>query len=335
MGKSVAANAFSFLIIAMIALAAVVAWGQKQFRAPGPLTEDAVVVIEQGANLRQATAKLVEVGAISNEQIFRLGARFSERDSSLKFGEYLIPASASMEEILDIVSSGRSIDYRVTIPEGWYMSEIAARINANEDLVGELENLPPEGYLAPNTYSFLRGDTRQSVIDRMAEEQTRILDEAWETRDPDLPLESKEELLILASIVESEAGGAGEWGLVASVFYNRLNANMRLEADATIRYGLTDGTERLRRGLRESELARETAYNTYQIRGLTPTPISNPGEAAIRATANPETSPYYYFVLDGSGGHAFAENYDQHRQNVATWRRIEAERAAAAAESSD
>ena len=138
-------------------------------------------------------------------------------------------------------------------------------------------------------------------------------------------------------MVITEAGGAGEWGLVASVFYNRIRANMRLEADATIRYGLTDGTERLRRGLRESELARETAYNTYQIRGLTPTPISNPGEAAIRATANPETSPYYYFVLDGSGGHAFAENYDEHRRNVAAWRRIEAERAAAAAaqESSD
>ncbi len=339
MGKSLAANAFSFLIIALIAVAGVIAWGQKQFRAPGPLAEDSVVLINQGDNLRDATAALLEIGAIENEQIFRLGARFSERDSALKFGEYLIPAASSMDEILTIITSGRSIDYRVTIPEGWYTSEIVARLNASEDLTGELENIPPEGYLAPNTYSFLRGDTRQSIIDEMYAEQQRILDDAWANRDPDLPIDTKEELLILASIVESEAGGAGEWGLVASVFYNRIRANMRLEADATIRYGLTDGTERLRRGLRESELARETAYNTYQIAGLPPTPISNPGAQAIYATANPETSPYYYFVLDGSGGHAFAENYDEHRRNVAAWRQIEAElraaEAAAAEESGD
>lgn len=326
MGRSVAANAFTFLILAIVALGGFVAWAQGQFRNEGPLSEDLVFEVARGATLGAVTEGLLSAGAISNEQIFRIGARYTDRDNKLKFGEYVLPAGSSMDEILDILVEGKSVQYFVTIPEGMYISEIVARINANEDLTGEIETLPAEGMLAPNTYSFQRGDTRQSVVDRMLEAQIAILDEAWEGRAVDLPLASKEELLILASIVESEAGGAGEWGLVASVFYNRLAANMRLQADATLRYGLTDGEERIRRGLRESELAKETAYNTYQIAGLTPTPISNPGREAILATANPEVSKFYYFVLDGSGGHAFAESLQEHNKNVAAWRKIEAER---------
>lgn len=328
MGRSLAANAFSFLIVALIIVASIVAWAQKQFRDPGPLAEKITFQVPSGANLGRVTSDLVVVGAIGDERIFRLGARFSERDTSLKFGEYVLPAGVSMDEILNILVEGKSVEQRVTIPEGWYTAEIMARLNAVEELTGEISTVPAEGLLAPNTYSYLRGEDRQAIIDRMAAAQQEILDEAWEGRAEGLPLESKEELLILASIVESEAGGAGEWGLVASVFYNRMKAGIRLQADATLRYGLTDGQERLRRGLRESELARETGYNTYNFAGLTPTPISNPGRDAIFATANPETSPYYYFVLDGSGGHAFAESYQEHRRNVAAWRRIEAERAA-------
>jgi UPF0755 protein len=326
MGRSVAANAFTFLILLIVALGGFVAWAQGQFRNEGPLVEDLVFEVARGATLGAVSENLLSVGAISNEQLFRIGARYTERDTKLKFGEYVLPAGSSMDGILDILVEGKSVQYFVTIPEGMYITEIVARINANEDLTGEIESLPAEGMLAPNTYSFQRGDTRQSVVDRMLEAQIAILDEAWEGRADGLPLESKEELLILASIVESEAGGAGEWGLVASVFYNRLAANMRLQADATLRYGLTDGEERIRRGLRESELAKETAYNTYQIAGLTPTPISNPGRNAILATANPEISKFYYFVLDGSGGHAFAESLQQHNKNVAAWRKIERER---------
>lgn len=326
MGRSIAANAFTFLILLFVGLGGFIAWAQGQFRDEGPLTDALVFEVARGATLGAVTADLVSLGAISNEQLFRIGARYTERDTKLKFGEYVLPAGSSMDGILDILVEGKSVQYFVTIPEGMYLTEIVARINANEDLTGEIESLPAEGMLAPNTYSFQRGDTRQSVVDRMLEAQIAILDQAWDGRAEGLPLASKEELLILASIVESEAGGAGEWGLVASVFYNRLAANMRLQADATLRYGLTDGGERIRRGLRESELAKETAYNTYQIAGLTPTPISNPGRDAILATANPETSKFYYFVLDGSGGHAFAENLQQHNKNVAAWRKIERER---------
>lgn len=326
MGRSIAANAFSFLIVIMLGIAGLVGWAQGQFRDTGPLSEEMVFNVARGATLSGVSAKLLEAGAISSEQIFRIGAKYTQRDNRLKFGEYVLPAGSSMDEILDILVTGKSIQYFVTIPEGMYISEIVGRIYANEDLVGDIDTLPAEGMLSPNTYSFQRGDTRQSVVDRMLKAQNDILEEAWAGRAADLPLNSKEELLIMASIVESEAGGAGEWGLVASVFYNRLAANMRLQADATIRYGLTEGGERLRRGLRESELAKETPYNTYQIAGLTPTPISNPGRDAIFATANPETSGFYYFVLDGSGGHAFAKNLREHNNNVAAWRAIERQR---------
>lgn len=326
MGRSIAANAFTFLILLMVALGGFVAWAQGQFRNEGPLVEDLVFEVARGATLGVVSGNLLSVGAISNEQLFRIGARYTERDTNLKFGEYVLPAGSSMDGILDILVEGKSVQYLVTIPEGMYISEIVVRINANEDLTGEIETLPAEGMLAPNTYSFQRGDTRQSVVDRMLEAQVSILDQAWEGRAEGLPLASKEELLILASIVESEAGGAGEWGLVASVFYNRLAANMRLQADATLRYGLTDGAERLRGRLFQSQLDKETVYNTYQIAGLTPTPISNPGREAILATANPEISKFFYFVLDGSGGHAFAVNLQQHNKNVAAWRKIERER---------
>ena len=227
MGRSIAANAFTFLILMIAALGGFIAWAQGQFRNEGPLTEDLVIEVVRGATLGGISENLLYVGAISNEQIFRIGARYTQRDTKLKFGEYVLPAGSSMDEILNILVEGKSIQYFVTIPEGMYIAEIVARINANEDLTGEIENLPTEGMLAPNTYSFQRGDTRQSVVDRMFEAQIAILDAAWEGRAEGLPLASKEELLILASIVESEAGGAGEWGLVASVFYNRLAANMR------------------------------------------------------------------------------------------------------------
>ncbi len=327
MGRSIAANAFTFLIVALLALAGLFAWGQGQFRNPGPVAEDTVFEVPKGANLTKVAEALEAGGLISSGPVFRIGARYTKRDNKLKFGEYLIPQGASMDEILDILTSGKSIQYFITLPEGLYTSEIIAKIEANPDLTGAIEEIPPEGMMAPDTYSFQRGDTRQSVVDRMVKAQQEILDEAWANRAPDLPLESEQELLILASIVESEAGGAGEWGKVASVFYNRLEKGMRLEADATLRYGLTMGKERLRRGLFQSELDKETPYNTYMIPALTPTPISNPGREAIFATANPEKTPYFFFVLDGSGGHAFAVTYKEHQRNVAAWRAIERERA--------
>ncbi len=325
MRKAIAANALTFVILAAIVFGGAISWGRAQFYAVGPLSEPVLVTVNSGDTLTRVTPRLVEAGAISSAEIFRLGARYSGLDSQLKFGEYEIPAGASMEEILLVLTSGRSIQYKVTIAEGLTSYEVVQVLLADTVLTGEIEDIPAEGSLAPNTYLFGRGASRDSIIVLMQEAQLDILTAAWDGRSADHPVQSAEDLLILASIIEKETGLAGERRQVAGVFVNRLRQGMRLQTDPTVVYGITLGLEKLGRGLRRSELDRETPYNTYIISGLPPTPIANPGAAAIEAAANPDDTPYIFFVADGTGGHAFATNYDDHRKNVARWRAIEAE----------
>jgi UPF0755 protein len=218
----------------------------------------------------------------------------------------------------------------VVVPEGLTSWQVVELLNAREELTGEVPAVPLEGSLAPAGYDFQRGDTREELLGRMQEEQTEIVDEAWAARAPDLPLNSPEELLTLASIVEKETAVAEERRRVASVFVNRLRRGMRLQTDPSVIYGITEGKAPLGRGLRASELAMATPYNTYVREGLPPTPIANPGRAAIEAAADPEDTEFLYFVADGSGGHVFARTLEEHNANVATWRRIEARRAAEA-----
>ncbi len=239
------------------------------------------------------------------------------------------------DEIARILDETTGVAYRVTFAEGSTSWEITQALERIETLQGEIAEVPPEGSLAPNTYAFRAGSTRQSILDQMTSAQDAIIENAWANRAPDLPINSPEEMLILASVIEREAGGAEEWRRVASVFVNRLNRGMRLEADATVRYGITLGREKLGRGLRRSELDRVTPYNTYRVDGLPPTPIANPGRAAIEATVTPETTDFLFFVADGTGGHAFAQTLAEHEENVRVWRQIEAERAASEGSSSN
>jgi len=198
----------------------------------------------------------------------------------------------------------------------------AAIIRDDPILVGPLDEVPPEGSLLPETYLFERGTTRQQMIERMRTAQEDLLAELWPSRDPELPFDTMEDAIILASIVEKETSLASERPRIASVFVNRLRIGMRLESDPTIIYGLTGG-EPLGRGLRVSELEAPNAYNTYQIDRFPPTPISNPGRDAIAAVLNPLEGDELYFVADGSGGHAFARSYNEHLRNVAALRRLE------------
>jgi UPF0755 protein len=170
-----------------------------------------------------------------------------------------------------------------------------------------------------------RGQERGALVAEMQTRQQSILAAAWASRQDGLPLASPEEALILASIVEKETGVADERPQVASVFVNRLRQGMRLQTDPTVIYGITRGEGTLGRGLRRSELDRTTPWNTYRIDGLPPTPIANPGRAAIEATLNPDDTPYVFFVADGTGGHAFAVTLADHNRNVARWREIEAQ----------
>ena len=327
MFRHIAANALTVLIVALALLFGAIVWGQRQYAAPGPLVEPLAMEVERGEGLSSVAAKLEAGGAIRQDTIFRIAARYTKQDQGLRFGEYEIPAGASMKDILALLNRGGNVARQVIVPEGWTSWQVVQMLNARDDLSGEIAGIPPEGSLAPAGYDFQRGDTRQSLIDRMSAEQSRILAEAWANRKQGLPLRTPEELLTLASIVEKETGVPEERTLVASVFENRLREGMRLQTDPTVIYGLTLGQDVLGRGLRASELAKPTPYNTYIVQGLPPTPIANPGKAAIEATANPADGDMRYFVADGTGGHVFAATLSEHNRNVAAWRRIEAEQA--------
>ncbi len=217
--------------------------------------------------------------------------------------------------------------YRVALAEGVTSWQVVDALRAADFLDGPIATVPEEGRLAPDSYEASASEAREELIARMEARQKRRLDEAWNDRAEDLPYDTPEEALIMASIVEKETGVAEEREQVASVFVNRLKQGMRLQTDPTVIYGITNGEATLGRGLRQSELQANTSYNTYRIEGLPPTPIANPGLDAIRAATQPARTEYLYFVADGSGGHAFATTLSEHNANVARWRELEAERA--------
>ena len=214
--------------------------------------------------------------------------------------------------------------WRITLAEGVTSWNVVEALKAADFLVGEIAEVPPEGTLAPESYDFDKGSDRGAMLTRMAARQTVVLAELWATRADGLPYKTPEEALIMASIVEKETGVAAERKLVAAVFLNRLAQGMKLQTDPTVIYGVTKGQGVLGRGLRQSELRRETPWNTYVIDGLPATPIANPGRLSIEAALNPESSDYLFFVADGTGGHAFAVTLEEHNTNVAKWRAIEA-----------
>lgn len=324
--RALSSTGLNLLIVGLVVLVGAIGWGLNEFRRPGPLAEPVIVDLPRGAGLSRVASELKARGAIRNEALFRIGARYMNQATALRFGEYAIPAGASMADILAILVSGRSILYRITIPEGLTSFQVVERLRQLDFLTGEVAEIPPEGSLAPDTYSVPRRTERSAILREMAAAQRRILASAWEGRQPGLPLASPEEMLVLASIVEKETGVAEERPVVASVFVNRLRRGMRLETDPTVIYGLTGGKAVLDRALTRSDLDRRTPYNTYRIDGLPPTPIANPGRAAIEAVANPASTEFIFFVADGTGGHAFAVTKREHDENVARWRAIERER---------
>ncbi|WP_434052333.1 MAG: endolytic transglycosylase MltG [Roseibium sp.] len=323
------------ITLAVFGLAAVggaLYFGKTKFEEPGPLTEDATVVIASGSGLSGITNRLAGGGVIGDsvfdEWVFNLGIRFYKNATDLKAGEYAFAPGVSMHEIMTDLVQGNAVTHSVTIPEGWTTAQILERVREHPILVGEITDVPVEGDLLPQTYTFARGTTRQEVLGQMKEAQERLLAEIWERRTDDLPVTSPEELVVLASIVEKETALADERPRVAGVFVNRLNRNMRLQSDPTILYGLYGGEAWLkdRSAIKQSEINAQNEYNTYQIDGLPPGPIGNPGRAAMEAVANPSRTQDLFFVADGTGGHVFAETYEQHQENVRKWRQIERQR---------
>ena len=321
---------FFVMVVVLIALAGGAAFyfGSKRFSEPGPLAQSTSVMIQPGSDLDSISALLERHNVISNPFIFSTAVRFFYKaEDKLRAGEYLFEANASMEQVLEDLLSGRSVLHSLTFPEGWTSQAIVDRLNADPVLTGEIKSVPAEGSLMPETYKFTRGATRQQMIEQMQKAQKRAVDDIWARRAPGLPIETQEEFVILASIVEKETGKADERPRVASVFINRLAKGMRLQSDPTVLYGLFGGKGRpADRPIYQSDLEKETPYNTYQVAGLPPTPIANPGRAALEAVANPSRTNDLYFVADGTGGHVFATNLEEHNQNVARWRQIRAAR---------
>jgi UPF0755 protein len=380
MWKAIASNALTLFIVLLVVAAGLLAWGRQEYSGPGPLVDAACVKVDRGASLSSVSRVLESSGVISDARVFRIGADYSGQGTGLKFGSYLVPAGASMVDVLAIITAGgqstcgrevnfriginsadiilreldaatnryvevvkfdpavdaapqdyvdavedRDLRYRVTLAEGVTSWQVVEMLRRAEFLEGTIAERPAEGSLAPDSYDVVRGGDRAALVAAMEERQVRVLAEEWAERAPDLPYASPEEALIMASIVEKETGIAEERRQVASVFVNRLRKGMKLQTDPTVIYGVTSGEGVLGRGLRQSELRRETPYNTYVIPALPPTPIANPGRLSIEATLNPDDTPFIFFVADGTGGHAFAVTLEDHNANVVKWRAIEAQ----------
>ena len=301
-------------------------WAVWTYRGPGPEAtagEISSVVLRRGAGLNEIASSLERAGVIRSGAIFKAAAQVTGVARDLKAGEYEFASGASMARVLDDIRAGRVVRHQVTIPEGATSEMVIEMLNAEEALTG-LAPTPPEGTVLPETYDFQRGEDRAAVLQRMMDARDKLLAALWAQRQPGLPVTTPEEAVILASIVEKETGVASERPQVASVFTNRLRKGMRLESDPTIIYYITKGKPLGRRILKSELENPANTYNTYIIDGLPPTPIANPGRAALAAVLDPPQSEYLFFVADGTGGHAFAVTYEDHKRNVAKWREYRA-----------
>jgi len=315
-----------FLGLAALLAGAAAALGYHLATRPGPLEAPARVIVERGESLGAIAEDLAARGIVGRPLVFRIAARVMGAGRALRAGEFEIPARASPVDVVRTLREGDLVERRLTVAEGMTSTQIVALLRAEAALKGEIGGIPAEGSLLPETYHFHYGDDRMRLLNRMAAAQDELLAELWPNRAEELPFTSGYEAVILASIVEKETGVAAERSLIASVFLNRLERGMRLQSDPTVIYGLTGGMP-LGRPLTRADLDRPTPYNTYSHAGLPPTPIANPGRAAIAAVLDPAETDYLYFVADGSGGHAFAETLAEHNRNVAAWRRHQRESA--------
>ncbi|MGH1375052.1 MAG: endolytic transglycosylase MltG [Alphaproteobacteria bacterium] len=306
-------------------------WAQQQFIKAGSFDTAVEFMVERGTNVDALSERLLYEGVLEGTvdmQIFRIGARITEQASKIKAGEYEIPAHASMQELLDLFESGKVIQRQITLREGLTSYEVLNLLSAHEGLQPSRIEPLSEGSVLPETYSYQKGDSVADIVRRMEVAMTKAIDELWEKRSTDLPFDTKEEALILASIIEKETAVAAERKKVAGVFINRLRKGMLLQTDPTVIYALNMGKNEdngkgpLGRRLLKKDLKVDSPYNTYLYAGLPPGPIANPGYASIEAALNPEKHNYLYFVADGSGGHAFGKSLAEHNRNVAKWRKI-------------
>lgn len=306
--------AVAFILGSLLGL--LILYGEKA----GKLEQETIVIIEKGLPTYEIALKLEENGIIKHPLYFTLLTKIFKTGDSLKAGEYEFPAQVSANQVIEILKSGKVVVHKFIVPEGLTNKEIIEKINQEPLLMGEVANIYDEGTLLPETYFFTYGDKKIAILEKMISNMEQTINELWETRSSDLPFSTKKEAMILASIVERETGHADERKKVAAVFINRLKIGMRLQADPTVIYAVSQGYSSLNRAVTVSDLKIDSPYNTYINKGFPPTPIANPGRKAIEAVLNPAITKDLYFVADGQGSHNFSTNLEGHNDNVKTYK---------------
>jgi len=287
----------------------------KSFSCEGPLEKEKMVTVSSGMGAIAIAARLQKEGVLGESAFtalrFRTAAMLSGVTNELKSGTYTFPAEVSIEEILTQLSQGKVTYFYVTIPEGFTAKEITNRLKATAHLKQDSFTIK-EGSVLPETYAYEVEESTTAVVARMRAAMDKVVEEAWQSRDANLPIKNKEDLVILASMVEKETSLPEEYGEVAGVFTNRLKKGMKLQSDPTVIYGASNYSGNIQR----KHLKEDHPYNTYVHRGLPKGPIANPGKGAVWAAAHPKISDKFYFVATGYGGHVFAKTHAEHQKNV-------------------
>ncbi|XQW86640.1 endolytic transglycosylase MltG [Thalassotalea piscium] len=322
--RKVVVSTVILLIIGIIALAKIVDY---QISQPLNLTENELLTLSSGTSFNQFTRQLVKLGAIDSKIWLKSYVKVFPEKGKIKAGTYQLTPQMSAKEVLALLCSGKEYQFSITFIEGSTFKEWLAIIKEHPHILhtlttsdyGSVSSLLaldkpyPEGLFFPDTYLFTEKTSDIEILKRAYEKMKTLLAQEWEARDENLPYDSAYQALIMASIIEKESGQLAEHQIIASVFVNRLRKNMRLQTDPTVIYGLG---ERYKGDIKRVHLKEKTAYNTYRINGLPPTPIAMPGKSAIYAAMHPELTDYYYFVSQGNGKHIFSTNLKEHNQAV-------------------
>lgn len=287
---------------------------------PGPLTEKKILIIKKGQSNIQIANQLAENEIIRFPWLFSTISKLYSFKSALKSGEYEFTYGVSPIQVIRKLASGKSIIHKLVIPEGLMVSEVIEKINSEPLLEGNISEVIPEGYLFPSTYFYSYGDKRQKIIDEMRKKMSAALDDVMSKLPADSLLKTRKDVLIMASIIEKEAGDDSEKRKISSIFANRLKKEIKLQSDPTTIYAITEGKYKLNRPLSKNDLKIESPYNTYFIKGLPPTAIACPGKKSLEAAVLPEKTNFLYFVVNRQGGHHFSQTLDEHNQHVQNYR---------------
>jgi UPF0755 protein len=323
----VVSGVLTIALVTMVTAGGLTLLVNHMYNRAGPLTAMQTVVIPKGTSSNAIADDLEREGVVSSRWAFMINylvqSRMRPGEVVLKHGEYLFKPGVSIREVISVLAEGKSLQYRVTIPEGLTSQQIVERLKAEENLTGDVTQIPVEGSLMPETYSIEKGMARQELLERMQAKQRQVLESVWERRREGLPFQTPEQAVVLASILEKETGRADERERIAGVFVNRLQKGMALQSDPTILYGIFGGGVQWGKPILQSEKDAKNAHNTYQIKGLPPTPICNPGRPALEAALTPAQHDDIFFVADGTGGHFFSSTLKEHNEAVANWRKVE------------